>query len=77
MRRRSGPASALFRSPHIKFVQARDPSFRLYSRTSLGYLGECQTRASLQIDVVGKDERTQSPKGLSGEEIGLATLSHH
>lgn len=43
-------------------------------RTSLGYLSECQTCASLEIDVVGENESAQGPKRLAREEVGFAAL---
>lgn len=43
-------------------------------RTSLGDLGEGQTGASLQVDIVGVNESTQGPKRLSGEEVSFGAL---
>lgn len=42
--------------------------------TSLGDLSERQTRASLEVDVVGENKGAQGSEGLAGEEVGLASL---
>jgi hypothetical protein len=42
--------------------------------TSFRDLGEGETSAPLQVDVVGIDEGTQSSEGFSSEEVGLSAL---
>lgn len=44
------------------------------TRTAFCDLGEGQTGASLQVDVVGVYERAQGPKRLSGEEVCFGAL---
>lgn len=43
-------------------------------RTSFGNFRECQTRTSLQVDILRVDQGAQRSKRLSGKEISLGTL---
>lgn len=43
-------------------------------RTSFGYFRECQTRTSLQVNILRVHQGAQRSKRLSGKEISLGTL---
>lgn len=50
------------------------PTYVFLERTSLCYLGEGQTRTSLEIDIVGEDESAQSSERFAREKVCFTAL---